>query len=74
MLNRWLPALEQAFDSQTSTLTFENIIDDENSKIVKQNVQNLNYYFLFIARLYLLLNSDSKFLQEFTFVWDETFS
>jgi len=66
--------LEQAFDSQTSTLTFENIIDDENSKIVKQNVQNLNYYFLFIARFYLLLNSDSKFLQEFAFVWDETFS
>ncbi len=38
------------------------------------NFSSINYFYLFFARTYALLNSDdSGFLAEFAFMWDETF-
>jgi len=39
-----------------------------------EDFQSINYFYLFFARTYALLNSDdSGFLDEFAFMWDETF-
>ena len=39
-----------------------------------EQFQSINYFYLFFARTYALLNSDdSEFLEEFAFMWDETF-
>ena len=46
-----------------------NLEFDENEEF-----QSINYFYLFFARTYVLLNSDdSGFLDEFSFMWDETF-
>jgi hypothetical protein len=39
-----------------------------------EDFQSINYFYLFFARTYALLNSDdSGFLAEFAFMWDESF-
>lgn len=41
----------------------------KESKTQKNWFESTGEYYLFIARVYLLLNVDPKFLREFAFVW-----
>ncbi len=50
----------------------EDRIQTEYSE--NEDFHSINYFYLFFARTYALLNSDdSDFLDEFAFMWDETF-
>ena len=57
----------------------ENIQSLVEKRIIQEfeeneQFQSINYFYLFFARTYALLNSDdSEFLDEFAFMWDETF-
>ncbi len=39
------------------------------ARTIEKETEKPNLYFLFIGLIYLELNSDSKFLNEFAFVW-----
>jgi len=54
----------------------QTIIEDKIQTEYSQSIdfQSINFFYLFLARTYVLLNSnDSAFLDEFEFLWDETF-
>ena len=64
--------------------TFEHMISDKIKTLVEYKIQteysesedfhSINFFYLFLARTYVLLNADdSSFLEEFAFLWDETF-
>ena len=38
----------------------------------RKRPDSANLYFLFLGMVYLMLKSDSKFLQEFAFLWEES--
>ena len=38
-------------------------------QILENTIETTGEYYLFIARVYLLLNVDSKFLREFAYLW-----
>ena len=54
----------------------QSLVEDRINLEYSENEEfnSINYFYLFFARTYVLLNSDdSGFLDEFAFMWDETF-
>ena len=65
----------QIFDLPASE-NIQSLVEDRIKLEYSENEEfhSINYFYLFIARTYALLNSDdSGFLAEFAFMWDETF-
>ena len=74
MLISDIPASEniQTINENKIKTIIEDRIKTEFSQI--EEFHSINYFYLFLARTYVLLNSDdSGFLAEFAFLWDETF-
>ena len=59
--------IELPLESRRLALTRR--IKKQKSKTLENEFESTGEYFLFIARVYLLLNIDSKFLPEFAYIW-----
>ncbi len=55
-------------------VTFSNVNQNRTTQILqtRKKTNSANLYFLFLGMVYLMLKSDSKFLQEFAFLWEES--
>jgi hypothetical protein len=55
-------------------VSFSNVNQNKTTQILqtRNEPDSENLYFLFLGMVYLMLKSDSKFLQEFAFLWEES--